>query len=85
MRKLYHNAHKKNPGHSLQERINCLRMLKKLGYETGNGFMVGLPGQDLTTLADDILLAKELGVAMCGAGPLHILHRCHPISLMPSI
>lgn len=65
-RELYSRLH---PGHSLQERINCLKMLAKLGYETGSGFMIGLPGQNLETLADDILLAKELRVAMCGVGP----------------
>ncbi len=64
--RLYARLH---PGHNLQERVDCLRVLKELGYEIGNGFMVGLPGQDPATLADDILLTKSLGVSMCGAGP----------------
>lgn len=63
---LYARLH---PGHTLAERVGCLRMLKALGYATGTGFMTGLPGQSAESLADDILLARELGVAMCGAGP----------------
>ncbi|MBD5417680.1 MAG: [FeFe] hydrogenase H-cluster radical SAM maturase HydE [Desulfovibrio sp.] len=63
---LYARLH---PGHTLVERVGCLRVLKALGYATGTGFMTGLPGQSPESLADDILLARELGVAMCGAGP----------------
>ncbi|MBD5558028.1 MAG: [FeFe] hydrogenase H-cluster radical SAM maturase HydE [Desulfovibrio sp.] len=63
---LYARLH---PGHTLAERVGCLRVLKSLGYATGTGFMTGLPGQTVESLADDILLARELGVAMCGAGP----------------
>lgn len=63
---LYARLH---PGCSLADRVAKLRQLQKLGYETGSGFIVGLPGQTLRTLADDILLVRDMGVAMCGAGP----------------
>ena len=63
---LYARLH---PGHSLRERVACLRVLADLGYDVGTGFMTGLPGQTQASLADDILLARKLGVAMCGAGP----------------
>lgn len=63
---LYARLH---PGHSLEERVACLRLLADLGYAVGTGFMTGLPGQTPASLADDILLARRLGVAMCGAGP----------------
>ena len=63
---LYARLH---PGHTLAERVACLHVLKSLGYATGTGFMTGLPGQSAESLADDVLLARELGVAMCGAGP----------------
>lgn len=63
---LYARLH---PGYSLKDRIACLRTLRRLGYEAGSGFMVGLPGQRPESLADDILLARDLGVAMCGVGP----------------
>ncbi|ATD81588.1 MULTISPECIES: [FeFe] hydrogenase H-cluster radical SAM maturase HydE [Desulfovibrio] len=64
--KLYAALH---PGHDLRQRIACLHTLASLGYECGSGFMVGLPGQRPESLADDILLARRLRVAMCGVGP----------------
>lgn len=63
---LYASLH---PGRSLGQRVEALRTLRKLGYELGSGFIVGLPGQRPETLADDILLARNLRVDMCGAGP----------------
>ncbi len=57
------------PGKNLQDRINCLMDLKDLGYQIGSGNMVGLPGQTLISLIDDILLMKKLNVEMAGIGP----------------
>ena len=48
---------------------DTLQRLRRAGYEIGSGFIVGVPGQRPETLADDILLARELHVDMCGAGP----------------
>lgn len=58
-----------HPGKRLEERLDALRFLKGLGYETGNGVIVGLPGQTLEDLADDVLLTRELCADMCGIGP----------------
>lgn len=63
---LYARLH---PGHSLQERVDCLLLLRELGYEIGSGFMIGLPWQSLDILAEDILLLRRLRVGMAGAGP----------------
>lgn len=63
---LYARLH---PGYSLENRLGCLRVLKSLGYEVGSGFMVGLPGQSLESIADDILLCKRFDVDMAGIGP----------------
>lgn len=57
------------PGCKLEGRLQCLRSLKKLGFETGTGNMVGLPGQTPEILADDLLLMKELDADMLGIGP----------------
>ena len=57
------------PGRRLEQRLQCLQWLRELGYQVGSGFMVGLPGQTVGTLADDILLAKRLNVEMAGIGP----------------
>ena len=63
---LYRSLH---PCGTLEQRLGCLRELYKLGYEVGSGFMVGLPGQTLETIARDIMLLGELGCEMAGIGP----------------
>lgn len=57
------------PGTNLSQRLECLKSLKKLGYQVGSGNIVGLPGQSINTLAEDILLMQELEVDMAGIGP----------------
>ncbi len=63
---LYDELH---PCGTLKNRVDCLKTLKRLGYETGSGFMIGLPGQSLETLADDLLLLTEIPCKMAGIGP----------------
>lgn len=58
-----------DPGMSHDERKRCLSDLKKLGYEVGSGALVGLPGQTIESLADDILYFKEIDADMIGIGP----------------
>lgn len=74
-KKLYTNMH---PGASIENRFNCLFNLKKLGYETGTGCLVGLPDQTIESLADDILFFKELDADMVGIGPF-IPHKETPL------
>ena len=59
-----------HPGQRLEQRLAILRVLKALGYEIGNGMIVGLPGQSLKDLADDLLLTQHLYADMCGNGTL---------------
>ena len=66
------------PGCKLESRLQCLFSLKKLGFETGTGNMVGLPGQTPEILADDLLLMKELDADMLGIGPF-IAHPDTPL------
>ena len=61
--------HRLDPGMSWQRRYDCLMMIKELGYELGSGIMVGLPGQSIESIADDLLFLKEIGVDMSGIGP----------------
>lgn len=68
---------------TLENRINCLKNLKTLGYELGSGFMIGLPEQSLETIADDILLLKELKCDMAGIGPF-ISHPDTPMKGLPN-
>lgn len=57
------------PELSLQNRKRCLRDLKKIGYQTGCGFMVGSPHQTVETLYEDLMFIKELAPEMVGIGP----------------
>ena len=63
---LYSKLH---PCGTLENRTNCLKAIHKLGYETGSGFMIGLPGQTLETIAEDLMLLKEIPCQMAGIGP----------------
>lgn len=67
------------PGCKFENRIQCLNTLKILGFETGTGTMVGLPGQTPEILADDLLLMKELDADMLGIGPF-IAHPDTPLA-----
>lgn len=63
----------------LPPRIECLKNLKKIGYKVGTGVMIGLPGQTVENLADDILFFKEIGADMIGMGP-YIVHHATPMA-----
>lgn len=65
-RKLYEEL---DPGMSHENRIQCLKNLRELGYEVGSGCLVGLPNQTMESIADDILFFKELDADMIGVGP----------------
>lgn len=54
---------------SLDSRLNHMRALLDLGFKVGTGGIVGLPGQSVESIADDILLATDLGVHMCSFSP----------------
>ncbi|MBR2525010.1 [bacterium] len=65
-KELYKQMH---PNMSFENRIQCLRDLKELGYEVGSGCLVGLPNQTTESLANDILFFKEIDADMIGIGP----------------
>ncbi len=50
-------------------RLETLAWIKELGYETGSGIMVGIPGQTWSSLADDIEWFRQLELDMIGSGP----------------
>jgi biotin synthase len=64
---LYRRLHP--PDHSWEVRRDCLRCLREIGYQLGSGVMIGLPGQTLDDLAQDILFFEREGVVMIGMGP----------------
>ncbi len=79
-RQLFARLH---PDCSFDERIGCLHILKELGVQAGSGFMIGLPGERLETLADNILLCRELDLDMIGIGP-YIPHPDTPLGNEPN-
>ena len=54
---------------SAENRQQCLYNLKKIGFQTGAGFMVGSPYQTVGNIADDLLFLKKLDPEMIGIGP----------------
>ena len=76
-RELYRKLHPAD--HDFEARVRCLHSLSGIGYYVGTGVMIGLPGQTLEDLADDILFFKELDVDMIGMGPF-IPHHGTPMA-----
>lgn len=54
---------------TLDDRLDSLRALRELGVQVGSGFLIGLPGETVETLADNILLCRTLDLDMIGIGP----------------
>lgn len=54
---------------SWQHRMDCLKQLKELGYQTGAGIMVGSPYQTAECIADDMLFFESFKPEMIGIGP----------------
>lgn len=73
---LYKKLHPED--HSFSTRVTCLENLKKAGYQTGTGVMIGLPRQTITDLANDLLFMQELDIDMVGMGP-YIEHSETPL------
>lgn len=67
------------PGLSFENRMRCLENLKKIGYATGCGFMVGSPCQTAKTLAKDLKFIETFRPQMCGIGPF-IPHHATPFA-----
>jgi biotin synthase len=67
-----------HPGRTLADRLRCLHDLRDLGVQVGSGFLIGLPGEMLETLADNILLCRDLDLDMIGIGPF-IAHPDTPL------
>ncbi len=57
------------PTQSWAARVDCLRSLKTIGYRVGTGVMIGLPGQTIDHLVDDVLFFRDIGADMIGMGP----------------
>jgi len=66
-KELYEKLHPR--GMSFENRMECLKNLKEIGFQTGCGFMVGAPYQTARHIAKDLKFIEELKPDMCGIGP----------------
>ena len=64
-----HYARLHPPGMSLENRLRCLDTLKRYGYQTGTGIMVGSPYQTMDNIVEDIVYIGRLQPEMIGLGP----------------
>ncbi|MBU4486672.1 MAG: [FeFe] hydrogenase H-cluster radical SAM maturase HydE [Candidatus Delongbacteria bacterium] len=68
-RELYSKYHPSNELHSYDNRVEALALIKSIGYQLGTGVMIGLPGQSIENLSNDLLFIKQLDADMVGMGP----------------
>ncbi len=73
---LYARIHPRD--HLFERRKACIQTLRRLGYQTGSGVMIGLPGQTLANLSQDIECFRELDLDMIGMGP-YLPHHGTPL------
>ncbi|PKN72889.1 MAG: [FeFe] hydrogenase H-cluster radical SAM maturase HydE [Candidatus Cloacimonetes bacterium HGW-Cloacimonetes-3] len=76
-RELYRKLHPAD--HDWEYRVNCIRTLKRIGYQSGTGVMIGLPYQTLEHLVDDIMFFYDEDIDMIGMGPF-IPHEDTPLA-----
>lgn len=73
---LYETLHPKEM--SWENRIKCIVDLKDIGFQTGMGMMIGVPGQTFGSLVEDILLMEQMRPQMIGIGP-YVPHSKTPL------
>lgn len=73
---------KYRPGHRLEDRIELIKELKRIGYLVFTGFLIGLPQQTDEGLINDIELAGSLSPEMFSFGPF-IPHPDTPLKGAP--
>lgn len=78
----FHYSRLHPPELSLSSRMDCLRNLKDIGFQTGCGMMVGSPYQTVENLAEDMIFLAEFKPQMVGMGPF-IPHKDTPFRDFP--
>lgn len=71
------------PAQTYERRMECLRDLKQIGYQTGAGFMVGSPFQGTEELIADMRFLRKFQPQMVGIGPF-IPHHDTPFAAYPA-
>lgn len=57
------------PGMTAFQRLQHVESLQRMGYETGSGVIVGLPGMTPDILATDLVRLSRMGLEMLAVGP----------------
>ncbi len=74
---LYAKIHPKEM--KFENRIKCLKTLQAIGFQVGTGVMIGIPGQTIEDLANDVMFFRDMDIDMIGMGPF-IPHHQTPMS-----
>ena len=78
---LYASLHPSSRG--LRHRLECLEALKRCGYQTGMGMMIGVKGQTIDHIVEDLLLIQRMQPEMVGIGPF-LPHKATPLGSEPA-
>ena len=70
-------------GRGLSHRLGCAQSLQRLGYQLGLGMMVGVKGQTIQHLVEDLKLIEHMRPEMVGIGPF-IPHADTPLGDEPA-
>ena len=70
-------------GRGLSHRLACAQLLQRLGYQLGLGMMVGVKGQTIQHLVEDLRLIEHMRPEMVGIGPF-IPHAATPLGCEPA-
>ncbi len=58
-----------HPDDDFKTRLQCRKILKKLGYQTGTGLIIGLPNQTVEIIVKDLILLSKEEPDMIGTSP----------------
>ena len=78
-KKIFNQIHP--PEISWESRLKALQNLRQADYQLGTGVMIGLPGQTVEDLADDIEFFRKIDADMIGMGPF-LPQDCTPMGRM---
>ena len=78
---LYDSLHPSSRG--LKHRLECVEALKRCGYQVGMGMMIGVKGQTLEHIVEDLQLVAAMDCQMVGIGPF-MPHSSTPLGGEPA-
>ena len=80
-KELYESLHPDGKG--LEHRLQCAESLKRAGYQTGLGMMIGVKGQTIEHIVEDLMLIERMQPEMVGIGPF-LPHKATPLGNEPA-